>query len=726
MRRVTAFLLAFAILIGCVIVGSPLVYAAEMTMSEEGMKLLKAEEGFSKYPYWDYRQYTVGYGTKCPSDMVNHYKTYGITHEEAETLLRNYMSGMEYTLNRYIEKHNLVLNQNQYDAIALFSYNVGTGWTTQTSGTFFQAITGGATGNDLIRAFGLWCKADGQIRDYLLRRRMSEANLYLNGVYSQQPPESYGYVIYEPNGGSVSHSAQVFNSAEPVLPICDATLGGYTFMGWYTAKVGGYKVAILDETVKNLTLYAQWLPNSLLEHYTDTVDVTVTLTGTGVNLRGGPGADFDVVGSAYKGETLLISETVLSGEILWGRSEKGWIALQFTNFEEVYAALPPDAFLPPVTEPTEPETTVPETTVPETTVPETTVPETTVPETTVPETTVPETTVPETTAPPATEPPATEPPATEPPVTEPPTTEPPVTQWEGTVTASTLNIRSTPGGQYKGYYVRGTKVTVLERIEVDGTPWGRTDKGWICLSYVELSEPPVTEPPVTEPPVTEPPVTEPPVTEPPVTEPPATEPPVTQWEGKITASTLNIRSTPGGKYLGYYVRGTKVVILEKKTVNGTPWGRTDKGWICLTYVEIEEPPVTEPPATEPPVTQLEGKVTASKLNIRSTPGGKYLGYYVRGTKVIILEQKTVDGTPWGRTDKGWICLTYVELAEVPQPVEKMVTASSLRVRSGAGTTYSVVTTLKKGTKVTILETKTVNGVLWGRTDRGWLSMEYVK
>ena len=139
-----------------------------------------------------------------------------------------------------------------------------------------------------------------------------------------------------------------------------------------------------------------------------------------------------------------------------------------------------------------------------------------------------------------------------------------------------------------------------------------------------------------------------------------------------------------------------------------------------------EPPVTEPPATEPPVTQWEGKVTASSLNIRSTPGGKLVGGYARGTKVVILEQKTVNGTPWGRTDKGWICLTYVEMVEKPQPVEKTVTASVLRVRSGPGTTYAMVTTFKKGTKVTILETKTVNGVLWGKTTKGWISMDYVK
>ena len=172
MKRVTGLLLALVIFLSCITMAAPLVHAVEMTMSEEGMQLLKAEEGFSKYPYWDYRQYTVGYGTKCPSDMVDHYKKYGISQEEAETLLRNYMSGMEYTLNRYIEKYNLVLTQNQYDALALFSYNVGTGWTTQTNGTFFQAITYGASENDLIRAFGLWCKADGEIKPFLLRRRM--------------------------------------------------------------------------------------------------------------------------------------------------------------------------------------------------------------------------------------------------------------------------------------------------------------------------------------------------------------------------------------------------------------------------------------------------------------------------------------------------------------------------------------------------------------------------
>ena len=60
MKRMTSFLLAIVIMIGSVTFVAPRVYAAEMAVSDEGMQILKAEEGFSKYPYWDYKQYTIG------------------------------------------------------------------------------------------------------------------------------------------------------------------------------------------------------------------------------------------------------------------------------------------------------------------------------------------------------------------------------------------------------------------------------------------------------------------------------------------------------------------------------------------------------------------------------------------------------------------------------------------------------------------------------------------
>jgi len=421
-----------------------------------------------------------------------------------------------------------------------------------------------------------------------------------------------------------------------------------------------------------------------------------------------------------KGEMLVVTETVKVGELLWGRTDRGWISLSGTDFEKVYASLPPEAFLP----------TEPPVTEPEVTEPAVTEPPVTEPAVTEPAVTEPEVTEPAVTEPPVTEPEVTEPEVTEPEATEPEATEPPTQTLSGKVTASSLNIRAEAGtnGRWLGYYVRGTKVVILEQKTVDGTLWGRTDKGWISLSYVKMDEAAVPPAP-TEP------------TEPEPTEPAPTDPTEPQQIGKVTASQLNIRAEAGtnGRYLGYYVRGTMVVILERKMVGTMEWGRTDKGWISLSYVKLNTPSVppepteptepTEPAPTEPTEPRQTGKVTASQLNIRAEAGtsGRYLGYYVRGTKVTVLETKLVGSVKWGRTDKGWISLQYVQMdAPVPETVIKTVTADVLRVRSGPGTAFAVAARLNKGTKVTILETKTVDGILWGRITQGWISMDYVK
>ena len=49
----------------------------------------------------------------------------------------------------------------------------------------------------------------------------------------------------------------------------------------------------------------------------------------------------------------------------------------------------------------------------------------------------------------------------------------------------------------------------------------------------------------------------------------------------------------------------------------------------------------------------------------------------------------------------------------------------LRVRSGPGTSYSVVGYLKPQQKVEILEQSTVGSMKWGKIAEGWISMDYV-
>ena len=131
----------------------------------------------------------------------------------------------------------------------------------------------------------------------------------------------------------------------------------------------------------------------------------------------------------------------------------------------------------------------------------------------------------------------------------------------------------------------------------------------------------------------------------------------------------------------------------------------------------------------------------------------------------ILETKKVGGTTWGRISNGWISLDYVVLDQVKEeskeevkeeqkpavpetttpPVQpdkeetkpstpatpakmtgKVKVNDFLRIRKGAGTGYAVAGYLKPNAKVEILETKTVDGVQWGRIVTGWISLEYTK
>lgn len=688
-RRIISFLMAVVILGGMVFAGAFTVSAASaMTTSDDCIKVLKAEEGFSRTPYWDYAQYTVGYGTKCPENMREYYTKNGITEAEAEVLLRNHLAAVERDINsQIIDKYKLTMTQNQFDALIMFSYNCGTGWTYETGGTFHTAIAQGKTGNDIVRAFALWCVAGDGVKTFLLRRRLCEANMYLNAVYSQTPPDNYGYVIYEPNGGSVSPKSQGYIAGEGVKPFSVPTREGYTFTGWYTDRSGGTKVETLEKANNGKTLYARWEDASgNTPEQEEEYPVKITVTGTDVRIRKGPGTNYSVVGYANKGQTMTVTETAFGSGYRWGKyAADRWICLTYTNYDKaVIEQKPvPETTTPPETE----DTTPPET---ETTVPETTVPETTVPETTVPETTVPETTVPPTTTPPAT-----------------------TTKVTGTVTTNDLRIRSGPSTGYSivGYLGKGAKVEILEKKTVGTMVWGKIAKGWISMDYVKLDTTSSSGGTTTT--------------------------PSNAITGTITGNDLRIRSGAGTNYsiVGYLNKGAKVTITEKKTVGSTTWGKIANGWISMAYVKVDQTSsgttTTPTTPTTPTVTTITGTVTGSDLRVRSGPGTSYAvkTYLAKGTKVTITEKKTVGSTTWGKIASGWISLDYVKLdsqSSTPAKQTKTVTADCLLIRSGAGTGYKIVGYLYYGAKVEITETTTAGGLTWGKTAKGWICLKYVK
>ena len=62
----------------------------------------------------------------------------------------------------------------------------------------------------------------------------------------------------------------------------------------------------------------------------------------------------------------------------------------------------------------------------------------------------------------------------------------------------------------------------------------------------------------------------------------------------------------------------------------------------------------------------------------------------------------------------------------PEPVKMTVNVNKLSIRSGAGTDNEKVGTYKKGEEVLIYEQVTVKNEKWGRTDKGWICIDYCK
>ena len=98
-----------------------------------------------------------------------------------------------------------------------------------------------------------------------------------------------------------------------------------------------------------------------------------------------------------------------------------------------------------------------------------------------------------------------------------------------------------------------------------------------------------------------------------------------------------------------------------------------------------------------------------------------------GDAVEIYELKQSEGMLWARIDKGWISMSYVKMnANGNQVVMTGVTITGLNIRSAAGTKNAIVGSYAMGEKVEIYETATVNGESWGRTDKGWICLVFVK
>ena len=720
-RKFACVIMALVLVISLLPLGAIHTQAASnLNYSESAVSLIKQFEGFHATAYQDVNQWSVGYGTPGYAGQV-------VTEAQADQALRTSLTSINQAINQFTANNNLYLNQSQHDALVSFSFNCGTDWMTQ-AGRFREAVVRNSSVNEFLFAISLWANVSSVPNAALINRRLAEANLYLNNVYSSAAPAAYTYVILDPNGGTAGSNGedkmQAYMSGSNVNILAgNPTKSGYSFGGWFTTPTGGTGVKYLSSATAGCTLYAQYgVPVSVTSNYcyvrggagsnytqintvsagtqlviVETAQVNGTAWGryidgwvelsntnyvgggsinngnnnnngsgtttpvntgtvvctTGVNIRSGPGINYNKVGAAYNGQRISIYETVNSGGSFWGRiGTNQWISLTYVKLDSTNTGNTGNTGNGGVIwEGTGGNNNTN------------------------------------------------------------------VTYQVGTVTASGLNVRSAPGvgNPVVGSYRKGDQVKIYSQTTQNNMLWGMTDKGWVSMNYISLisggnnggnngngnSTVIAT--------------------------------------GVVKANTnLNVRNGAGTGYtkVGSLSGGSVVNIYERVTVGGMEWGRVGTNqWVSLAYVTLN---TNNGGSIITPSTGLGTVISSTGLNVRNGAGTNYtrVGSLAPGTQVNIYEVTTVGTQQWGRIGTNqWVCMTYIRMnsssnggTTIPSTgyTGRVVNCTQLNVRAAAGTNNAIVGRLTPGTTVTVYELTYVNGVAWGRISTGWVCMQYIQ
>jgi lysozyme len=149
-----------------------------MRTGQRGIDLIKEFEGFSATMYLDpVGLPTIGYGTLIDTDAEQYLMTATITQTEAEALLRTELIHIEYQITKMVQRP---INQNQFDALASFCYNLGTG--NLRISTLLKKINANPIDPTIRAEFLKWHHAGGRDLTGLKRRRQAEAILYYTTV----------------------------------------------------------------------------------------------------------------------------------------------------------------------------------------------------------------------------------------------------------------------------------------------------------------------------------------------------------------------------------------------------------------------------------------------------------------------------------------------------------------------------------------------------------------
>jgi len=146
-----------------------------LKVGAKGLALIKQFEGFSAKPYICAGGVkTIGYGaTYYPNGLRVSLSDKPITEAQASTMLMNMLGTYEKSVDSFCRDD---INQNQFDALVAFSYNVGVN--ALKNSTLLKKVNANPTDPAIRAEFLKWNKANGKALKGLTNRRIAEADLY--------------------------------------------------------------------------------------------------------------------------------------------------------------------------------------------------------------------------------------------------------------------------------------------------------------------------------------------------------------------------------------------------------------------------------------------------------------------------------------------------------------------------------------------------------------------
>ncbi len=316
-----------------------------------------------------------------------------------------------------------------------------------------------------------------------------------------------------------------------------------------------------------------------------------------------------------------------------------------------------------------------------------------------------------------------------------------------------VNVRTAPGTANAKVtkLLPGTIVDILSTTMYGSTKWGRIEQGWVCMDYIAMMDYDNLD---------------------------GTNTTITStqvvYEGSVNGSQ-KVYKEPDRSANPEVVRdlgdGEAVTIHELLTVSevtyddGTTTHTTKTHWARVNDGYIPEP--EQNISLDALYEQVYTVTGTDLLKVRewpSTEAGREDMDLNKGDQVKITNLQIVDNQIWGMFEHddlgndgvGWICLSYCTKGAIassdqesgdpaiPAPSTPVTMSSGnigkntysgkiigsaqvqeVNVRKEPSSNSEKVTDLKKGTAITITETRLVDGRSWGYCGSGWINLLYV-